>query len=53
VGGAVIGSFIIGVLGVGLTMQGASYFVQQIVIGIVVIASVAVDQIRYKKKLGK
>jgi len=51
VGGAVIGSFIIGVLGVGLTMQGASYFVQQIVIGLVVIASVAVDQIRYKKKL--
>jgi predicted ABC-type sugar transport system permease subunit len=34
-------------------MQGASYFVQQIVIGIVVIASVAVDQIRYKKKLAK
>jgi ribose transport system permease protein len=51
VGGAVIGSFIIGVLGVGLTMQGASYFVQQIVIGLVVIASVAVDQIRTKKKL--
>jgi ribose transport system permease protein len=51
IGGAVIGSFIIGVLGVGLTMQGASYFVQQIVIGLVVIASVAVDQIRYKKKL--
>jgi ribose transport system permease protein len=50
IGGAVIGSFIIGVLGVGLTMQGASYFVQQIVIGIVVIASVGVDQIRYKKK---
>ena len=50
VGGAVIGSFIIGVLGVGLTMQGASYFVQQIVIGLVVIGSVAVDQLRYKKK---
>jgi len=50
VGGAVIGSFIIGVLGVGLTMQGASYFVQQIVIGLVVIFSVAIDQIRYKKK---
>jgi ribose transport system permease protein len=50
VGGAVIGSFIIGVLGVGLTMQGASYFVQQIVIGLVVIGSVAFDQIRYRKK---
>ncbi len=50
VGGAVIGSFIIGVLSVGLTMQGASYFVQQIAIGLVVIGAVAVDQLRYKKK---
>lgn len=50
VAGAVVGSFIIGVLGVGLTMQGASYFVQQIAIGLVVIGSVAVDQLRYKKK---
>jgi ribose transport system permease protein len=50
VGGAVIGSFIIGVLGVGLTMSGASYFVQQIAIGLVVLGSVAIDQIRYKKK---
>jgi ribose transport system permease protein len=50
IGGAVIGSFIIGILSVGLTMAGASYFVQQIVIGLVVISSVAIDQIRYKKK---
>jgi ribose transport system permease protein len=50
VAGAVIGSFIIGVLSVGLTMQGASYFVQQIAIGLVVIGSVAVDQLRYRKK---
>jgi ribose transport system permease protein len=50
IGGAVIGSFIIGVLSVGLTMQGASYFVQQIAIGLVVIGSVAIDQLRYKKK---
>jgi ribose/xylose/arabinose/galactoside ABC-type transport system permease subunit len=50
ISGAVIGSFIIGVLSVGLTMQGASYFVQQIAIGLVVIGSVAVDQLRYKKK---
>ncbi|MDA8409103.1 MAG: ABC transporter permease [Treponema sp.] len=50
VAGAVIGSFIIGVLGVGLTMSGASFFVQQIAIGLVVIGSVAIDQIRYKKK---
>jgi ribose transport system permease protein len=50
VSGAVIGSFIIGVLTVGLTMGGASYFVQQIAIGLVVIGSVSIDQIRYKKK---
>jgi ribose transport system permease protein len=50
VAGAVVGSFIIGVLGVGLTMSGASFFVQQIAIGLVVIGSVAIDQIRYKKK---
>ena len=36
VGGTVIGSFIIGILTVGLTMQGANYFMQQIVIGLVV-----------------
>jgi ribose transport system permease protein len=50
VGGAVIGSFIIGILTVGLTMSGTSYFVQQIAIGLVVIGSVSIDQIRYKKK---
>lgn len=50
VGGAVIGSFIIGILSVGLTMQGASYFVQQIAIGLVIIGSVAIDQLRYKRK---
>ena len=46
VGGTVIGSFIIGILTVGLTMQGANYFMQQIVIGLVVIGSVAFDQLR-------
>jgi ribose transport system permease protein len=49
VGGTVIGSFIIGVLTVGLTMQGANYFMQQIVIGLVVIGSVAFDQLRARK----
>jgi ribose transport system permease protein len=46
--GTVIGSFIIGILTVGLTMQGANYFLQQIVIGLVVIGAVAFDQIRRK-----
>ena len=48
VGGTVIGSFIIGILTVGLTMQGANYFMQQIVIGLVVIGAVAFDQVRRK-----
>ena len=49
VGGTVIGSFIIGILTVGLTMQGANYFMQQIVIGLVVIGAVTVDQLKGRK----
>jgi ribose transport system permease protein len=44
--GTVIGSFIIGILTVGLTMAGANYFMQQIVIGLVVIGAVTVDRLR-------
>lgn len=50
VGGTVIGSFIIGILTVGLTMGGWNYFVQQIVIGLVVIGAVAVDQLRGRRR---
>jgi ribose transport system permease protein len=46
IGGTVIGSFIMGILTVGLTMQGANYFMQQIVVGLVVIGAVAFDQLR-------
>ena len=46
VGGTVIGSFIIGILTVGLTMAGANYFMQQIVIGLVVIFAVTVDRFK-------
>ncbi|HEY5118868.1 MAG TPA: ABC transporter permease [Anaerolineales bacterium] len=49
VGGTVIGSFIIGILTVGLTMAGANYFLEQIVIGLVVIGAVTVDQLRGRK----
>ena len=49
VAGTVIGSFIIGVLTVGLTMAGANYFMQQIVIGLVVIGAVTVDQLKGRK----
>ncbi len=47
--GAVIGSFIIGILTVGLTMGGANYFMQQIVIGLVVIGAVTIDQLKGRK----
>jgi len=43
--GTVIGSFIIGILTVGLTMAGANYFMQQIVIGLVVIGAAAADKL--------
>jgi ribose transport system permease protein len=49
VGGTVIGSFIIGILTVGLTMAGANYFLQKIVIGLVVIGAVTMDQFRGRK----
>jgi len=42
----VIGSFIIGILTVGLTMAGANYYMQQIVIGLVVIGAVTFDKFR-------
>ena len=44
--GTVIGSFIIGILTVGLTMAGANYFMQQIVIGLVLVGAVTLDQLR-------
>lgn len=50
VAGTVIGSFIIGILTVGLTMQGANYFLQQIVIGLVVIGAVTIDQLKGRRK---
>jgi ribose transport system permease protein len=50
VAGTVIGSFIIGILTVGLTMAGANYFMQQIVIGLVVIGAVTIDQLKGRRK---
>ena len=46
---AIIGAFIIGVLRNGLNMAGTSAFVQQIIIGIVVIGAVYIDQIRNRR----
>jgi len=50
VAGTVIGSFIIGILSVGLTMAGANYFLQKIVIGLVVIGAVTIDQLKLRRK---
>ena len=49
ISGSMIGAFIIGVLRNGLNMAGTSAFVQQIVIGFVVIAAVYIDQVRNRK----
>lgn len=49
VSGTMIGAFIIGILRNGLNMAGVSAFIQQIVIGAVVIGAVWVDQMRNRR----
>jgi len=49
ISGTMIGAFIIGILRNGLNMQGVSYFIQQVIIGLVIIAAVAVDQLRKRE----
>lgn len=49
ISGTLIGAFIIGVLRNGLNMAGVSAFIQQIVIGFVVIFAVYIDQIRSRR----
>lgn len=49
ISGTMIGAFIIGVLRNGLNMAGISSFIQQIVIGFVVIMAVYIDQIRNRR----
>lgn len=44
--GTMIGAFIVGVLRNGLNMQGVSYFIQQIVIGLVIVAAVTADRLQ-------
>ncbi|MDR1611563.1 MAG: ABC transporter permease [Planctomycetota bacterium] len=50
ISGTIIGAFIIGVLRNGLNMFGVQGFVQQILIGLVIILAVSVDQLRNRKK---
>ncbi|WP_424932339.1 ABC transporter permease [Amaricoccus macauensis] len=49
ISGTMIGAFIIGILRNGLNMAGVSAFIQQIVIGLVVIGAVWIDQVRNRQ----
>jgi ribose transport system permease protein len=48
VGGTFIGAFVIGILRNGLNLVGVTPFIQKIVIGVVIVASVFLDKIRRK-----
>lgn len=48
IAGTIIGAFIISVLRNGLNLMGISPFIQQIVIGVVIVAAVFFDKIRHK-----
>ncbi|RPI19998.1 MAG: ABC transporter permease [Acidobacteria bacterium] len=52
IAGTIVGSFIMGILSNGSNLLGISPFVQQIVIGIVIILAVAVDNYQRLRKVG-
>jgi ribose transport system permease protein len=49
ISGTVIGAFVIGILRNGLNMAGVSAFVQQIIIGLVILLTVWIDQLRNRR----
>ncbi len=49
ISGTVIGAFVIGILRNGLNMNGVSSFAQQIVIGLVILLTVWIDQMRNRR----
>jgi ribose transport system permease protein len=49
ISGTVIGAFVIGILRNGLNMSGVSAFTQQILIGLVILLTVWIDQMRHRK----
>ncbi|MCP6757036.1 ABC transporter permease, partial [Klebsiella pneumoniae] len=49
ISGTIIGAFVIGILRNGLNMNGVSSFVQQIIIGVVILLTVWIDQLRSKR----
>ncbi len=52
IAGTIVGSFIMGILSNGSNLLGISPFVQQIVIGIVIILAVTVDNYQRMRKIG-
>ncbi len=49
ISGTVIGAFVIGILRNGLNMGGVSAFIQQIFIGLVILLTVWIDQMRHRR----
>ena len=49
ISGTAIGAFVIGILRNGLNMNGVSSFIQQIIIGVVILLTVWIDQMRNKR----
>ena len=49
IGGTMIGAFVIGILRNGLNMSGVSAFTQQIIIGLVILLTVWIDQMRHRR----
>lgn len=49
ISGTMIGAFVIGILRNGLNMNGVSAFVQQIIIGLVILLTVWIDQMRNRR----
>jgi ribose transport system permease protein len=49
ISGTIIGAFVIGILRNGLNMGGVSAFIQQIVIGLVILLTVWIDQMRQRR----
>jgi ribose transport system permease protein len=49
ISGTAIGAFVIGILRNGLNMNGVSSFIQQIIIGLVILGTVWIDQIRNRR----
>ena len=50
IGGTVVGALLIGVLRNGLVLLNVSSFIQQIIIGLVLVAAVAFDQYASRRR---